>query len=137
MQLAASDRVASFIPLLGGALFHGNAWPDYYREVALPQYYVDYYDLGRSAAYRYANEVLYRIDPESALITSVAALLTGERFTIGQPVPAGFEIYNLPPLHRETYRDSAETAYRYSDGYIYRIDRTTGLVAAAIGFLDE
>ena len=120
------------MPLLGGALAVGNPWPSYYAPVRLPAYYTDYYGLGPNDAYRYADNVIYRVDPETAAITSIAALLTGDDITIGRPMPMGYDVYNVPYPYRAQYLDGPGARYRYSDGYIYQIDPETRLVAAAI-----
>lgn len=129
------DRVASYIPLLGGALSPGNVWPSSYAPQAVPQYYADYYDLGPPDGYRYADNVLYRVDPATSAITSIAALLTGDNFQIGSPIPPGYDVYNVPYPYRSQYPDGPDARYRYSDGYIYQVDPTTQLVTAAINLL--
>ena len=86
-------------------------------------------------SYRYADRVLYRVDPETAAITSIAALLTGDDFRIGQPMPAGYDVYNVPYAYRQRYYDRPDAYYRYSDGYIYQVDPETRLIAAAIELL--
>lgn len=127
--------IAGYIPLLGGALAVGNVWPASYQSYAVPDYYVDYYDLGPAQSYRYADNVIYRVDPGDAAIASVAALLTGDEFAVGQPMPSGYDVYNVPYSYRDRYADTNNAWYRYSDGYVYRIDPETQLVAAAIDLL--
>lgn len=127
--------ISGWIPLLGGALGIGNVWPTGYRSYDVPDYYVDYYNLGGRDRYRYADNVIYRVDPEDAAITSIAALITGDQFTIGQPVPRGYDVYNVPYAYRDRYYDTPQYMYRYSDGYVYQIDPETRLVAAAIDLL--
>jgi len=129
------NRVAGFIPLLGGALSIGNPWPSYYAPRPVPSYYVDYYGLGPANGYRYADNVLYRVDPETAAITSIAALLTGDDIRVGQPMPLGYDVYNVPYPYRGQYLDGPDAWYRYSDGYVYQVDPETRLVAAAIELL--
>lgn len=129
------NRVAGFIPLLGGALSVGNPWPSFYDPRPVPPYYVDYYGLGPMDSYRYADNVLYRVDPETAAITSIAALLTGDDIRIGQPMPLGYDVYNVPYPYRAQYLDGPDALYRYSDGYVYQVDPETRLVAAAIELL--
>lgn len=131
-RLGAGDRITSYIPLLGGALSVGTIWPDYYRTPNVPSYYSDYYGLGPTGNYGYANDVLYRVDPETAAITSIAALLTGDDFSVGQPMPAGYDVYNVPYAYRDRYYDRPDAMYRYSDGYVYQVDPETRLIAAAI-----
>lgn len=130
------DRgIDGWIPLLGGALSPGNVWPSFYDPVALPDYYQDYYGLGTPDSYRYYDDALYRIDPQTDMITTIAGLLTGDDFAIGQPLPAGYDIYNVPYSYRDRYVDGPDAYYRYSDGYVYEVDPTTQLVQAAIQLL--
>ena len=129
------DRVASYIPLLGGALSPGNIWPSAYPSLMVPEYYARYYDLGPPDSYRYADDVLYRVDPSTSAITSIAGLLTGDTFQIGSPLPPGYDVYNVPYTYRSQYIDGPDARYRYSDGYIYQVDPTTQLVTAAIDLL--
>lgn len=124
--------IGGYVPLLGGALGVGNAWPSYYEPVALPNYYERYYGLGSSNAYRYANDVIYRVDPETSAITSIAALLTGQDFSVGNQLPLGYDAYNVPYNYRDQYYDTPDALYRYNDGYVYQVDPTTKLIAAAI-----
>jgi len=130
-----TGSVLGYIPLLGGALSVGNPWPSYYDPYPVPDYYVDYYNLGAPNSYRYADDVLYRVDPQNDAITSIAALLTGDQFNIGQRMPAGYDVYNVPYAYRDRYYDTPEYDYRYADGYIYQVDPTTQLIQAAIQLL--
>ena len=133
VRLGPDGRVSGYIPLLGGALAIGSLWPDGYGEARLSPYYARFYGLGTS--YRYADNVVYRLDPQTAAISSIAALLTGDDFVIGQPMPRGYDIYNVPYAYRDRYHDGPEALYRYSDGYIYEVDPETRLIAAAIELL--
>lgn len=128
----SGGRLSGYIPLLGGALTIGNPWPSYYAPAPLPGYYESYYGLGEPRSYRFADNVIYRVDPETAAIASVAALLTGSDIVIGQPMPRGYDVYNVPYSYRDRYYDRPDRRYRYSDGYIYEIDPKTALVVAAI-----
>ncbi|GGD98551.1 hypothetical protein GCM10011515_17990 [Tsuneonella deserti] len=132
-----NDRgsVLGYLPLLGGALSVGNPWPSYYEPVPVPDYYSQYYNLGPVNSYRYADDVLYRVDPQSNMITSIAALLTGDQFAVGQPMPAGYDIYNVPYGYRDQYYDTPQANYRYADGYVYQVDPKTQLIAAVIQLL--
>ena len=135
LRLGSAGGISGYIPLLGGALSIGNPWPEDYRYSRMPAYYEDYYGLGGRDRYRYADNVVYRMDPETAAITSIAALLTGDEFTVGQPMPRGYDVYNVPYSYRDRYYDRPGAMYRYNDGYVYEIDPETRLVAAAIELL--
>ena len=135
IRLGPTGGIGGYIPLLGGALGIGNVWPSYYQPYRLPTYYEQYYGLGPYQSYRYADNVIYRLDPETAAITSVAALLTGDDFVVGRPMPLGYDIYNVPYGYRDRYIDGPDAYYRYADGYIYQVDPETQLIAAAIQLL--
>lgn len=132
LRMGNNGGVSSYIPLLGGALSLGSAWPTNYQSYQAPDYYVDYYNLGGQDSYRYADNVIYRVDPETTAISSIVALLTGDDFSIGQRAPSGYDVYNVPTAYRDRYYDTPQANYRYSDGYVYQIDPKTQLVAAAI-----
>lgn len=134
-RMGNDNNVLGYIPLLGGALSVGNVWPSFYQPMQVPDYYTDYYNLGPSGSYRYADDVLYRVDPETSAITAIAALLTGDDITVGQPMPSGYDVYNVPYAYRDRYNDTPDARYRYADGYVYRVDPETQLVAAAIQLL--
>ncbi len=129
------DNVLGYVPLLGGALSVGNPWPDSYAPRPVPPYYVNYYGLDPQGGYRYADDVLYRVDPQTQAITSIAALLTGDDIQVGSPMPMGYDVYNVPYPYRSQYVDGPQAQYRYSDGYVYQVDPKTRLVAAAIELL--
>ena len=130
------DRgVDSWLPLLGGALSPGNLWPSQYETQGLPAYYQDYYGVGQPEGYRYYDDTLYRVDPQSNAITAITALLTGDSFQVGQQLPQGYDVYNVPTSYRDRYRDGPDADYRYSDGSIYQVDPKTQLIQAVIGLL--
>ncbi len=134
-RLDSRNSIAGFIPLLGGALSVGQVWPSYYEPATLSPYYTEYYNLGDPYGYRYADDVIYRVDSGNSAITAIVALLTGDQFAIGQPMPMGYDVYNVPYDYRDTYYDTPDAYYRYSDGYIYEADPETQLITAAIELL--
>lgn len=134
-QLDRAGSVKGWLPALGGALAPGAVWPSQYAYQPVPQYYTDYFRLNDPMDYRYANGALYGVDPQTQAITQVVALLTGQPISVGQPMPAGYDVYNVPYPYRDQYVDTATARYRYNDGYVYRVDPTTQLVQAAIQLL--
>tara|TARA_B100000678_G_scaffold245674_1_gene218196 strand:- start:3923 stop:4942 length:1020 start_codon:yes stop_codon:yes gene_type:complete len=127
--------IESLIPLVGGALFQGNQWPTSYDSYRAPAYYGEYFGQNPGNQYYYADRTLFSVDPEDRAITGIAALLTGNDISVGQPLPAGYSVYNVPYQYRDQYVDGPEAMYRYSDGYVYRVDPETRLVAAVIDLL--
>lgn len=133
VRFGPSGSIQSYYPLLGGALSVGNVWPASYGPTALDPYYVNRYRLGSD--YRYLDNTLYRLDPQTQAVTSIAALLTGDNFAVGSRVPAGYDVYNVPTGYRDRYVDSPEASYRYSDGQVYQVDPKTQLIVAALKLL--
>ena len=123
--------VEDVIPLYAGGYGVGQMLPTGYGYYNVPdQYRSLYYDTS-DYGYWYAPGAIYQYDPSSNLITSVAALLS-PGFNIGQPLPAGYDVYNVPYDYRATYYDTPSAMYRYNNGNIYQVDPTTMLVTAIV-----
>ena len=127
-----SGARGSYIPLLGGALAVGQLWPRTYPSYNLPDWQRGYYGFDDQREYHSADNVVYRIDPDTAAIEAVAALLTGSDFSVGSPMPGGYDVYNVPAVYQAQYADSSDALYRYADGRVYQVDPTTNLIAKAI-----
>jgi hypothetical protein len=65
------------------------------------------------------------------MIDSIVSLLAGP-FAVGSPLPAGYDVYNVPNGYRDRYADGPDAWYRYNDGYIYQVDPTTQIVQAIV-----
>ncbi|HEY0630260.1 MAG TPA: hypothetical protein VGD23_13120 [Sphingomicrobium sp.] len=109
----------------------GQMLPASYGYYNVPYPYRSYFADEDDYYYRYAPGAIYRVDRDTSLITAVAALLGGG-LSVGQPLPIGYSAYNMPLGYRDTYYDTPNDWYRYSDGYIYRVDPTTQLVTALV-----
>lgn len=127
--------IDNLIPLVGGALFQGNQWPSAYDDYRAPSYYGNFFGQDRDRQYYYADRTLFSVDPQDRAIQGIAALLTGDDVAVGERLPAGYEVYNVPYQYRDRYRDGPDAMYRYSDGYVYRADPETRIVAAVIDLL--
>lgn len=85
--------------------------------------------------YRYDDAgFVYRFDRQSSLVSAVYPLF-GNNLMIGEPLPLGYEVYNVPLAYRGYFQDSAEDHYRYDDGAIYRVDGETNLVEGIVALL--
>lgn len=131
-RLSQNGSVAGYIPLLGGALWPGQAWPSSFRAADVPDYHLDYFGLRDGYDYRLADGAIYGVDPATQAIRQVAALVTGDQWNIGQRMPDGYGVYNVPYAYRDQYPDTPDSLYRYSDGYVYQVDPATQLIQAAI-----
>jgi len=129
------DNVLGYVPLLGGALAPGRPWLANFQPAPIPDYWADYYDLGPVDRYRYYDDVLYQLDPGRSEIEDIVALMAGDPWAVGQPMPYGYDVYNVPYSYRTQYYDTSDHWYRYSDGYVYDVDPTTRLVQAVVQLL--
>ena len=75
---------------------------------------------------------MFEVDPETQMIGSIVALLSGDSWNVGAPAPQGYDFYNVPNDYRDQYADSDTSAYRYNDGYVYEVDPTTQIVRKII-----
>jgi hypothetical protein len=131
-----SGMVENVVPVYAAGYGVGQLLPAAYDYYNVPvQYRSVYYDTP-DYNYWYAPGAIYQYDPRSSMITSVAALLS-PGFTVGQPLPVGYDVYNVPYAYRATYYDTPTAMYRYNNGYIYQVDPTTMLVTAIVASLQN
>jgi len=129
-----TGMVENVIPTYAGGYGVGQMLPSSYSYYNVPyQYRSMYYDTP-DYGYWYAPGAIYQYDRGSSLITSVAALMS-PGFTIGQAMPVGYGMYNVPLAYRATYYDTPNAWYRYNNGYIYQVDPATQLVTAVVASL--
>jgi hypothetical protein len=129
-----TNLVSALIPLLGGGFGVGSLLPAGYDTYNLPmQYRDDYYDTAE-ANYRYGDDAIYQVSPQSGMIESVVALLAGN-LNVGQLLPSGYDTYNLPMDYRNQYPDSDDAMYRYADGNIYEVDPQSRMIEAIVAQL--
>lgn len=126
--------ITSYLPLLGAALGVGQLFPSGFGE-AVPDRYGSLYTRNDDRAYRYADNAIFAVDPQTRTIQSVVALVTGDNWSVGQRMPSGYDVYNVPGDYRDRYRDGPAAMYRYADGQVYRVDPTTRLVQAVVSLL--
>lgn len=134
-RMNPQGSLLGYLPVLGGALAPGATWPAQYAYQPAPDYYSRYFGLPQGQDYRYADGALYGVNPQTQVISQVAALLTGQNLGVGQPLPGGYDVYNVPHAQRAQYADNANSIYRYNDGYVYQADPKTQLVTAVIQLL--
>jgi hypothetical protein len=123
-------------PVYGGYMV-GAPWPSYagYNsgyDYAVPDYYDDLYYAEPGYDYRYASNGIYQVDPQNQLIAALVALVTGQNFGVGQRMPLGYDVYNVPIDYRDRYYDNDDYLYRYADGRIYQVDPGTRLIERII-----
>ncbi len=118
----STSAVAALFPLLGGAFSVAQPLPIGYNSYNVPSAYRSLYYDTPNTQYRYGGGAIYRVNPETQLIQTVVALLTGQNLGVGQMLPAGYDVYNVPYDYRDRFADRDDMWYRYSDGNIYGVD---------------
>lgn len=136
----ASGLVSSIVPVFATDLFLGEPLPLGYEVYNVPLAYRGYYPDSADWLYRYDDAAIYRVDADTMLVDSIVALLTGGTgglgaLGVGDPLPIGYDAYNVPFAYRDTYYDNDEWMYRYADGNIYQIDPETQLIASIISLI--
>lgn len=129
-----SGLVEDVIPVYAGGYGVGQFLPSSYSYYNVPMQYRNVYYDTPDYGYWYAPGAIYQYDQRSSAITSVAALLS-PGFTVGQALPLGYDVYNVPYAYRATYYDTPNAWYRYNNGYIYQVDPVTQLVTAIVASL--
>ena len=127
-----SRMIESRYPVYGGYMV-GNEWPSYAGYgYDVPDYYGDLYYDAPNYDYRYASGGIYQVDPKTQLIAALAALVTGQNFNVGQRLPLGYDVYNVPFAYRDDYYDRDDAMYRYADGRIFQVDPETRIIRRVI-----
>jgi len=123
-----TGMVEDVIPTYDYGYGIGQIMPASYSYYNVPYAYRSYYVDNDDYYYRYAPGAIYRVDRDTALISAVAALLTGG-LSVGQQLPVGYSAYNVPLAYRSSYYDTPDVWYRYDNGYIYGINPQTRVVS--------
>ena len=136
----ASGLVSSIVPLASTGLMLGEPLPLGYDVYNVPLAYRSFYLDTDDYLYRYDGNAIYRVDSESRLVDGIVALLTGGSgglgaLGVGDLLPSGYDVYNVPLDYRDTYYDTDDSLYRYADGAIYQVDPQTRLIESVISLL--
>jgi hypothetical protein len=129
-----SDLISAIIPLLGGGFGVGQPLPAGYDVYNVPMQYRDTWQDDDESLYRYGDNAIYRVDSDSGMIDGIVALLAGD-LNVGQPLPDGYDAYNLPLDYRDEYPEDEDSLYRYADGNIYEVDAKTQIIQAIVEML--
>ncbi|TMJ12743.1 MAG: hypothetical protein E6G94_13150 [Alphaproteobacteria bacterium] len=108
---------------------------DAFRGYSIPAAYTPLYYDNPDYYYRYDGYGdIYRVDSGTNLISGLIPLLGGG-FNVGQLMPAGYDVYNLPYQYRNAFQDNDDYSYRYGDNAIYQVDNKTSLIDGIVALL--
>jgi hypothetical protein len=125
-----SRRIDARYPIYGAGYDYmvGEPWPVAYPGYNVPMAYQPLYYDTPQYQYRYADGGIYQVDPTTQVIRALVALVSGQQFGVGQPMPVGYDSYNVPLAYRDQYYDTDDAWYRYANGNVYEVDPATGLI---------
>ncbi|GAC1580308.1 MAG: hypothetical protein NVS3B5_13810 [Sphingomicrobium sp.] len=116
----------------------GERYPAAYDFYNVPRPYQSFYPDNGLDNYRFGNGAIYQVNRSNGIIESIVALLAGGglgQLGVGQRLPAGFDVYNIPDAYRNRYYDTSAANYRYANGNIYQVDPKSQLIQAIISAL--
>jgi hypothetical protein len=127
-----SRVIQAAIPVSYGGYVVGQPIPAAYPGYDVPDLYSGLYEPVDGYDYRYFDGGIYQVQPDTRLVVAPVALVTGDNWGVGQMLPTGYDVYNVPYAYRDEYYDNDEYMYRYGDGHIYQVDPQTRLIRAVI-----
>ena len=105
----------------------GQLLPAAYRNGMLPLGLRSLYRDNDDFYYRYGDGYMYRVDRDTNLVNSLLPLL-GAGLMPGQMFPSAYSNYMVPQPYQAFYPNTSDDYYRYANGYVYGIDRSSGLI---------
>ena len=114
----------------------GALLPAAYRDRALPLGLRSLFRDDDDFYYRYGDGYAYRVDRDTNLVASLLPLL-GAGLMPGQMFPSAYSNYYVPQTYRSFYPDTPDDYYRFANGYVYEIDRDTGMVESMVPLMAD
>ena len=105
----------------------GALLPSAYRNRMLPLGLRDFYRDDDDYMYRLGDGYVYRVDRDTNLVASLLPLF-GAGLMPGQMFPSGYANYGMPLQYQPFYQDNPDDYYRFANGYVYEIDRDSGMI---------
>jgi hypothetical protein len=109
----------------------GALLPAAYRDRMLPLGLRDLFRDDDDFYYRYGDGYMYRVDRDTNLVASLLPLL-GAGLMPGQMFPSAFSNYYVPQTYQPFYQDNPDDYYRFANGYVYEIDRDSGMIESMV-----
>lgn len=114
----------------------GQLLPVAYRDKVLPLGLRDLYRDTDDHYYRYGDGYVYRVDRDTRLVSSLLPLL-GAGLGLGQAFPTSYMNSYVPDYYRSFYPETQDDYFRYANGYVYEIDRDSGMIEGMIPLMNS
>jgi len=113
----------------------GQLLPAAYRNRMLPLGLRDLFRDDDDYMYRLGDGgYLYRVDRRTSLVDSLLPLL-GAGLMPGQVFPSAYSNYMVPAPYQAFYPSTSDDYYRFANGYVYEVDRDSGMIESMIPLL--
>ena len=109
----------------------GALLPAAYRDRMLPLGLRDLFRDDDDFYYRYGDGYMYRVDRKSNLVAALLPLL-GAGLMPGQMFPSAYGNPYMPQSFQAFYQDTPDDYYRFANGYVYEVDRDTGMIESMV-----
>lgn len=109
----------------------GALLPAAYRDRMLPLGLRDLFRDDKDHFYRLGDGYVYRVDRDTNLVASLLPLF-GAGLMPGQMFPSTFGSPFMPQPFQAFYPNTPDDYYRFANGYVYEIDRDTGMVESMV-----
>jgi hypothetical protein len=110
----------------------GQALPAAFRDKLVPLALRDLYRDNDDYYYRLSdNGYMFRVDRDTNLVASLLPLF-GAGLMPGQMFPSTFGNPFMPQPFQAFYQDTPDDYYRFANGYVYEVDRDTGMIESMV-----
>jgi hypothetical protein len=109
----------------------GGVLPAAFRNSMLPIGLRNIYRDDDDFTYRLGDGYLYKVDRDTSLVASLLPLF-GAGLMPGQMFPSTFGNPFMPQPFQSFYQDTPDDYYRFANGYVYEIDRDTGMIESLV-----
>jgi hypothetical protein len=115
----------------------GAALPAALSARALDGAYSQWYRDDDRYFYRNDGDYIYRVNRDGGLIDSLFPFQDRDYsyYPVGMTYPSEYNSYNVPYQYQSFYPDGSDYLYRYGDGAIYQLDRSTNSIDSIVALL--
>lgn len=108
----------------------GTLFPARLSNNMLDGAYRQWYRDDNNFFYRNDGDHIYRVRRDGGLIDALFPSLDRDYYyyPIGANYPSDYNYYNVPSQYSSFYPDGGDYSYRYGDGAIYQVNRSSGLI---------